>query len=365
MHGQLTSKTYQPKLIKGVVVQKKSGGERPIKILSVRDRVVQKAIALKIEPLLSKKYALRNKASFAYHQRIGQYEALKAVDKYYKDGNVWVYKGDIKLFFDSVPREKLLSEMILPFLPDDNDFKSLLRSCLKIDIGNTSDLKRMGINIGNIFPDPAVGLPQGGMLSPLFSNIYLNSFDIKMLRAGFNLVRYADDFLVLCRSKKEAKKADQLSRTIIEKELKLKLHALSDTKTRDKSYFGRFENIDFLGIYFKDGYMYPSGRAWKKTITWIDKLPYKQKNLTWNLYYLGKVINSWGNTYFFTEIESHYYEVLNRKLRTALRRIFLYYKLRLITKEISRKTLKIFGLYEFDYSVRFQRDRHVKSKQIT
>ncbi|MEX0668146.1 MAG: reverse transcriptase domain-containing protein [Candidatus Saccharimonadales bacterium] len=365
LHNELVSGSYSPRYIKGVALEKSPGKHRGIKVLSVRDRVVQRSIVDNIGPILNKQYNLNNKTSFAYLEEESTYSAISQIDSYYKQGNIFAYMGDIKKFFDTVNRSILLNDMIFPFLPKDERLRQLIIKSMEIELGNRKQLESQGIDVNNVFPEPHIGLPQGGMLSPLFSNVYLNSFDEAMIEANFNLVRYADDFIVMCDSKETALKAERLARKVIEKELGLTLHesVFHYKYSKDKSYIGRIKHIEFLGIRLNEGVMYPSGDAFKKLTKKLRKLPDRTKSLSWNLSYMQDRVDSWGATYHFTKIKPNFYEAINKELENTLKRTFQYFQLRFVKKKISNFTMKRLGFKYFDQSVSYYFEKNKEKEE--
>ncbi|MBU1683545.1 hypothetical protein KJ742_06415, partial [Patescibacteria group bacterium] len=192
-----------------VRIEKPDGDDRFLAVPTVRDRIVHSAI---LEILTSIFYPHIN-TGVSYcgvKQQFNKKEdrALniqKAVIKFIghvKNGNFWIFKSDINKFFDFVPKQKMLDK-IFSILPDTslNDF---IKQIIYFEIGNLEELKRKKYPI----PNPKLGLAQGSSLSPLFSNLYLANFDKKMpLLFNDRFIRYADDFIVVCKTQKEAKEA--------------------------------------------------------------------------------------------------------------------------------------------------------------
>ncbi len=166
---RLSKGTYKFSPYRGVPIPKTEGAPRPIKIPEIRDRVVIKAIVELIHPQLSKTFNLYNEASFAYIENRGVKDAIIRMVDLYNQGNKVVLEADIKKFFVSVDRKKLLAEKILP------------------NLSSMSELEFMA------FEKTKGGIPQGSSISPLLSNICLADFDRRMLSEGFGLIRYADD----------------------------------------------------------------------------------------------------------------------------------------------------------------------------
>ena len=243
---QLRKKTYTFQPVRGVLIPKKEKGKyRPLRIADIGDRLVCKAIAIKLDDLLTPIFNLNNEASFAYRKNTGIADAIKQIVKHYNNGNKIILEADIVKFFDNVDRDILL-EKIFKNIPD-STLNDLIRSGLSQEVGNITEHT---IN-AHYFEDSVNGIPQGNALSPLFANIYLSDFDAEVLNSGYKLVRYADDFVVLCQSHDEAKKAYQLTKSILEEKLKLKVHELKNEEdAKTKIVNPSFDKFQFLSIRF-------------------------------------------------------------------------------------------------------------------
>lgn len=227
---ELRTGTYRPQAIRRVWIPKSGSSEkRPLGIPTVRDRIVQAAIVHVISPIFESEFA---EHSYGFRPHRGCQDALRTVDRLLKDGEMYVVDADLKSYFDTIPHAPLLARMRERIA--DGSLLNLISLFLKAGI-----LSECGLE------EPEEGAPQGAVLSPLLSNIYLNPLDHLMASEGFKMVRYADDFVVLCRSEEEAGRA--LARVQEwTAEAGLQLHP---TKTRVVDI--RQEGFDFLGYHFQ------------------------------------------------------------------------------------------------------------------
>lgn len=221
--------SYEPQAIRRAYIAKPGSSElRPLGIPTVRDRVVQGAIRHVIEPIFEKEFATH---SYGFRPRRGCKDALRRVDELLKQGYEYIVDADLKSYFDTIPHDRLMDRLREHIA--DGRLLRLIESFLKASIFD-----------GLEEWDSEEGAPQGAVLSPLLSNIYLNPLDHQMASQGLAMVRYADDFVILCRSQSEAEAALALVRQWCEAE-GLTLHP-----TKTKIVNVRQEGFDFLGYHF-------------------------------------------------------------------------------------------------------------------
>ena len=292
---QLRDGAYSFQLPRGHLIPKDNGKKRPLKIPAVRDRVVMHGI-LNVIRRFFKKY--QHRCSYAYIEDRSRQDALREIIRL-RDGGYWhVLESDIVNFFDKVNQE-LLTGVVYAELSD-STLNSLIKSSLNAEIGNKSRFPDKDLQY---FPDGTVGLAQGGILSPLFSNVYLSRFDSAMVHEGFKMIRYADDFIVLCKDAGTAKNAYDFASSFLIQNLGLEIHNPDDKKTRITTFA---EGFDFLGITFNHNSICPNEKARNRFRSKITELSSKKgfKNLAGTLNKLRLIILGWGHSYSFCHAEN-------------------------------------------------------------
>ncbi|MBS3765728.1 group II intron reverse transcriptase/maturase [Candidatus Bipolaricaulota bacterium] len=251
---ELKEGDYEPQPIKRKWIPKPGRSEkRPLGIPTVRDRIVQTALKDLLEPIFEKEFSDQ---SFGFRPNRGAKDALRKLQDLLNEGYTYVVDADIKGYFDNIPHG-LLMERVKEKVTD-NGILSLIDSYLKAEVMEGTDNWT-----------PKGGTPQGAVISPLLANIYLNPLDHLMEDKGFNMIRYADDFVVLCSTKEEARKALKVINDWVKK-AGLRLHP-DKTKLVDATKRGGF---DFLGYHFERGYRWPRKKSEDKLKDSIrDKTP--------------------------------------------------------------------------------------------
>ncbi len=232
LHRKLRGGTYQPKPVKRVEIPKADGeGKRKLGIPAIFDRVCQQALVQRMEPIFEPTFLGCN---FGYRKGRSPHDAMRKVWRELQDGKVWIVDADLRQFFDTIPQQKLL-DLVAEEISDGRVL-SLIRSILGA-----------GVIEGGYWQPTLTGVPQGGVASPLWSNIFLTPFDRAMTKAGYGLTRWADDFVMMCETREEAERALRFAERFLREELGVSLHP---QKTRIVHVWHGFE---FLGYKVQRG----------------------------------------------------------------------------------------------------------------
>ncbi len=240
LHRTIQDGGYKPQAVRRVWIPKPGSIEkRPLGIPTVRDRVVQTALRSVIEPIFEKDFA---EHSYGFRPNRGCQDALREVDQMIKSGLVYVVDADLKSYFDTIPHDRLMERIREKI--SDGRVLALIEEFLA-----------QGVMDGLSVWTPEEGTPQGAVVSPLLSNIYLDPLDHQMAESGFRMVRYADDFVILCPSREEAEAALAMVREWTDA-AGLTLHPVK-TVIVDV----RKEGFDFLGYHFQAEHRWPRKKS--------------------------------------------------------------------------------------------------------
>jgi RNA-directed DNA polymerase len=245
LQRELHEQSYRAQAVRRVWIEKPGSKEkRPLGIPVVRDRIVQGALRHVIEPIFERDFAPQ---SYGFRPGKGCKDALHRVEELLRSGYDWVVDADLKSYFDTIPHDRLME-----------------RIGRKIADGRVLGLIEMMLKAGVLdsmkgWEATEEGTPQGAVISPLLSNIYLDPLDWLMAESGFEMVRYADDFIILCRSETQAQAALEKVREWVTQE-GLTLHP-EKTRIVEESQRGGF---DFLGYHFERGMKWPRKKSMER-----------------------------------------------------------------------------------------------------
>jgi len=302
LSASLRDGSYRPQKIRRTWIPKPGGREkRPLGIPTVRDRVVQTALLRVIEPIFERDFA---EQSYGFRPQRGCKDALRRVDELLKAGYVHVVDADLKSYFDTIPHQKLMERVKEKI--SDGRVLGLIEMYLQQDVLD-------GLECWT----PQEGSPQGAVISPLLSNIYLNPLDHLMAEAGLEMVRYADDFVILCKSSADAARALHLVQGWVAGN-GLTLHPVK-TRVVDSTQHG----FEFLGYRFIKHRRYPRRKSMQK---FKDAIRSKTRRTNGRslAYIIGDVNRTMAGWFeYFQHTSAKTFRPLDQFVRQRLRAILL------------------------------------------
>ena len=278
--SQIKSREYKPLPVRRVEIPKPNGGVRKLGIPTVIDRIIQQALVQKLTPIFEPTFS---EYSYGFRPNRRCQNAIDRALELLNQGYEWIIDLDLEKFFDNVPQDKLIR--LVDNMVNDSDITALIHKYLKA-----------GVLINGEFEETTIGTPQGGNLSPLLSNIYLNELDKELERRGLHFARYADDCVIFVKTKFSAERVMRNIVTFIETKLKLKVNA-------EKTHITRPTKLKYLGFSFtkqKDIWeARPHQESFKKLFLKLKKLIKRSwsVDLTYRIKKINEVLRGWINYY--------------------------------------------------------------------
>lgn len=309
LHGELKLDEYQPLGIRRVYIPKAGTNElRPLGIPTVRDRIAQRALLNVIEPIFDIEFSNR---SFGFRKGLGCKDALRTVMTELRAGKLFIVDADIKSYFDEIDHE-ILMDLIKEKISDGR-ILDLIRKFLKQ--GVLEELQSHEVESGT---------PQGGIISPLLANIFLDPLDKLLESYGMSLVRYADDFLIMCKSQEDADSALELVQKWTRK-VKLRLHP---QKTRVVDMATNGSCFEFLGYHFertKRGRLsrWPRPSSMKKIRQTIKHITRRRNRHSLEVIYAQLHSHCKGWFQYFKHSSKYTFDGIDKYTRRRLRRLIL------------------------------------------
>ena len=294
---ELVSDRYVPEPYLRIYLKKSNKEKRPLGLPTIKDKIVQMAVRNAIEPIFNAEFL---DCSYAYRPGKGHRKAIRRVEHELRTGHVWIANCDIDNFFDTVHHSILLKQVREKIA--DSKILRLIELWLKI-----------GVVQNGMYKSIQQGIPQGGVISPLLSNIYLHSFDRFMILSHFHLVRYADDFLILEKSEKRALDGYRKSKHFLENELRLRINPSERPCDHIKSGFV------FLGIQFKGYKRIISPKKFDRAVSKIESIEHEMrvKRFEEIIEDLNEKIRSW-EYYYGTGDTRPQFRILEQKIQYQL-----------------------------------------------
>ncbi len=313
---ELKSGNYEFQPTRATVIKKDNGKYRPLQIPEIRDRVILKAISILLESELAELLKESKGISFAYQKGTGVKDAVIKMKELYIKGKTVVLKSDIINFFEEVNKEELLKNKVFPHLKD-NTITKLINSALSQPLRGK---KRLQKKHQELFKNAGKGIPQGNPLSPLLSNIYLNDFDKYMTIEGYKLIRYADDFIVLCETKEGAQVAHELAASFLIN-LNLKVHPINSPNNKSTILNPKIMEFSFLSIGFDGENLFLSPKKIKSIKGKIREAIHTRNNIKEAVIEVENIVRRWLSLYEYVDIKRHF-KMIDNYINVHLKKRF-------------------------------------------
>ena len=299
--SQIKRREYKPLPVRRVEIPKPNGGVRKLGIPTVIDRIIQQALVQKLTPIFEPTFS---EYSYGFRPNRRCQNAIDRALELLNQGYEWIIDLDLEKFFDNVPQDKLIR--LVDNMVNDSDITALIHKYLKA-----------GVLINGEFEETTIGTPQGGNLSPLLSNIYLNELDKELERRGLHFARYADDCVIFVKTENAAKRVMFHIVKFIETKLKLKVNA-------EKTHITKPNNLKYLGFSFwKDKEKWksmPHQESFKKLFLKLKNLVKRSWSidLTYRIKKINEVLRGWINYYRQSSMKMKITKI-GKWLRNAIR----------------------------------------------
>lgn len=300
--NQIKSRKYKPLPVKRVEIPKPNGGVRKLGIPTVIDRIIQQALVQKLTPIFEPTFS---EYSYGFRPNRRCQNAINRALELLNQGYEWIIDLDLEKFFDNVPQDKLIR--LVDNMVNDSDVTALIHKYL-----------RAGVLVNGKLEETAIGTPQGGNLSPLLSNIYLNELDKELERRGLHFARYADDCVIFVKTEYSAERVMKNIITFIETKLKLKVNA-------EKTHITRPNNLKYLGFSFwkdkREWKSRPHKESFKKLFLKLKRLVRRSwsVDLTYRIKKINEVLRGWINYYRQASMKKALENKIGPWVRNAIR----------------------------------------------